>query len=531
MRLGPRTTNTLAKKKYLIVYFLIIITSTQPTIILIWFFWQFFPTLNLVFYILFPFIFFSGLLLLLFSSIIVAKIFLFITNIFHKPKEGVFKRNRYDKDYCYWSLRAVIKKWPIWLARQLYLPIFEILIFKIFGVKTSFSNSLYEGWVDCEFVKFGKNVKIGQGSFIASNIIIKDKLIVKKVCIRDNVIIGAHAIVLPGTIIESNTILDALSMTKINQILETNTIYRGTPAKKIEDDDQILNKQELENVIFYDNQIINYNKENLKKRVKELSVPFHFYISAGWIIIGFSFILPGFIFFFYLFGFLVPKFLSISFSFKFLFNFQTILIILFIPLIFISLYLLHLFFVALFTKWFYKLVKNRGPKQGIFDRKLDEGSMVLDYYHFGSFLFKYPIFIFIRSPFPWFLNWELKFIGANKIGKGTTIEDTFIHSHIDLGENCYIGTYAHITNHLVDGVYGEENLTFYGAKIGNDCIFNLFTGGLPGLEMGNNSTILPLGATIKYDKLGDNNIYGQFPIKKLSSEEIKDISGEEYNDE
>lgn len=473
--------------------------------------------------------FLLGILLLILSSIIVAKIFLIFINLLHKPKEGVFFRSKDDKDYCYWSLRAVVKKWPVWLARQLSLPILETLVFKFLGVKTSFSNSLYEGWIDCEFVEFGKNVKIGQGSLIASNIIIQDKLIVKKINIKDNVIIGAHAVVLPGTVIESNTILDVISMTNINQHLESNSIYRGSPAKKVEDTELIIDRAQLEEAIFKENISEKYNEVNLKTNVKELSVPFHFYIISGWIIIGGSFILPGFLFFLFIFGLLVPNLLSVTFSIKLLLNLKIIMIILLIPLILIGLYLLHLFFVALFTRWFYKLASERGPTQGVFDRKLDESSKVLDYYHFRSFLFKYPIFAFIRSPFPWLLNWELKFIGSNKIGKGTVFEDTFIHSHINFGKNCYIGTYAHITNHIVDGVYGEENLTFYGAEIGDNCIFSLSSGALPGLEMEDNSTVLPLCATIKYDKLGKNEIYGRFPAKKLKPDEINEFTDGEYN--
>lgn len=531
MRIGPRTTNTLAKKRYLILYFILITLSAQPPILWIWFFWHFFPSLNLTFYILFPFVFFLGILLLIISSIVIAKIFLIFINIFHKPKEGVFLRHKNDKDFCYWSLRSVIKKWPIWLARQLSLPFLEILVFKILGVKTSFSNSLYEGWIDCEFVEFGKNVKIGQGSLITSNIIIKDKLIIKKVTIQDNVIIGAHAVVLPGTKIDADTILDAISMTNINQHLEGNSIYHGSPAKKIKNPFKIIDKNTLEEAIFKENNIEKYDPEDLKVEGKELSVPFHFYIIAGWIIIGCSFIMPGFLFFLFTFGILIPDLFSITISLGIILNLKTIMIMLLTPFILAGLYLLHLFFVALFTRWFYKLADKRGPAQGVFDRKLSKNSKVLDYYHFRSFLLKYPVFAFVRSPFPWLVNWELKFIGSNKIGKGTVFEDTFFHSHNNFGDNCYIGTYAHITNHLVDGVYGEENLTFFGVQIGNNCIFSSSSGALPGTEMGDNSTILPMSATIKYDKLGESGIYAHFPAKKLSKEEIKEITGGEYIEE
>lgn len=497
----------------------------------LWYFWQFFTILDLVFYIIFPFAFFLGIIILIISSTILAKIFLVFINILHKPRQGIFLRNKSDKDYCYWSLRAVIKKWPTWLARQLSLPVLEILVLKILGVKTSFSNSLENGWVDCEFIEFGKNIRIGQGSFIISNLIIKDKLILKKVKIEDNVIIGAHSLVLPGTLIESNTILDAISMTTINQRLEGNSTYRGNPARKVEGTEFIKNQDQLKKSIFEKKDLEKYDEENLKMHTKELSVPFHFYLISGWIIIGCSFILPGFLFFLYLFGFLEPSLFSLTLSLELVLELRIIITLILTPIILVLLYLLHLFFVALFTKWFYGIADKRGPNQGVFDRNLDEYSKVLDYYHFRSFLFKYPIYAFIRSPFPWLLNWELRFLGSNKVGKKTVLEDTFYHSHINFGKECYIGTFAHISNHLVDGVYGEENLSFFGVDIGNNCVFSLSNGAMPGLEMEDNSTILPMSATIKYDKLGMNEIYGKFPSRKLNKEEILKITGGEYNGE
>jgi len=510
---------------------LIIVLSAQPPLLWLWYFWQFFPTLDLIFYLLFPFVFFLGIIFLILSAAIIAKVFLIFINLLHKPKEGIFLRNKSDKDYCYWSLRAVVRKWPTWLSRQLSLPILEVLVLKILGLRTSFSNSLYEGWIDCEFIEFGKNVKVGQGSFVISNIIIKDKLIIKKISIEDNVIIGSHAIVLPGTVIESNTILDAISMTTINQRLESNSTYHGSPAKKMENIELINNNDQLEEIIFEKERIEGYDIENLKAYTKELSVPFHFYLITGWIIVGFSFVLPGFLFFFFVFGYLVPNLLSITFSLRLLLDPIIITFLLLTPLIFICLYLLHLFFVALFTRWFHQMADKRGPAQGVFDRNLDETSKALDYYHFRSFLFKYPIFAFIRSPFPWLINWELRFLGSNKVGKGTVFEDTFFHSHINFGKNCYIGTFSHISNHLVDGVYGEENLTFFGAELGNNCVFSLSNGAMPGLKMEDNSTVLPMCATIKYDKLGNNNIYGRFPARKLKQDEVNKFTGGIYNGE
>lgn len=480
---------------------------------------------------LFPFAFFISVIILILSSIITAKIFLIVVNLFHKPREGVFARSKHDKDYRYWSLRSVIKKWPAWLARQLNIPVFELLLLKILGIRTSKSNALSEGWVDCEFIELGKNVRLGQGSLIMSNILIKGKLIIKKVVIKDNVVIGAHSVISPGTIIESNTVVDAITLTKVNQHLDGNSVYSGNPAKKILINSPISDIPKLKNTIFEQKLEEKVDSESLKTEVAELSVPFHVYIISGWTIIGFSYIIPAFFFLLYTYHFLVPLILETPFSLSLLLDPHTWMILLITPVIYCGIYLFHLFFVALFTRWFYHYADNHGPAQGVFDRNLDEHFKALDYYHWRSFLLKYPVFAFIRSPFPWLITWELRFIGSNEIGKGTVLEECYIHSHLDWGKSCYVGTFAHISNHLVDGVYGEENLTFYGAKVGDGTIFNSLIGGLPGLNVGDDATFMPLASSIKYDKMGDGGVYAGFPVRKLNKEQLKDFTGGFIKDE
>jgi acetyltransferase-like isoleucine patch superfamily enzyme len=462
-------------------------------------------------------------MLLIISSVIVARIFLSVVNIIHKPKEGIFERQNTDKDYCYWSLRAVIRKWPLWLTRQLNLPLLENFAIKVLGNKTFNSSCVNGGWIDCEFIEFGKNVKIGQGSVVMSNILIKDKLIIKKVVLSDNVIIGAHSVVSPGTVIEKNAHLSALSRTRLNQNLYNNLIYRGRPAKQIYQNEFHLHKIKLEKAIFQDKREITDESQLLHMETKEMTVPFHVYISSGLLIVGGSFIIPALLFFIFLYKILIPKLFLTPFFFWRLSDWNVMLLLLITPLILISIYLLHLFFVALFTSGFYRFADYRGPAQGIFDRNLNEHWKALDYYHWRSFLLKYPIFIFLRSPFPWLLNWELRFIGSNRVGKGTIFEECFIHSHLNFGRNCYMGTFAHISNHMVDGVYGSENLTFYGAKIGDNCIFNALMGGMPGLEVGNNATFLPMATSIKYDKIEGDGIYSGFPVVKVKNDKIENL--------
>jgi carbonic anhydrase/acetyltransferase-like protein (isoleucine patch superfamily) len=91
---------------------------------------------------------------------------------------------------------------------------------------------LFEGWVDCEFVNFGKNVVVGQGSIVQSAVIIGNLIIIRKTIIDDDVRIGAHAVVMPGTHIGKRAVLAANSVTTVGQNLEDEWIYLGVPAKK-----------------------------------------------------------------------------------------------------------------------------------------------------------------------------------------------------------------------------------------------------------------------------------------------------------
>ena len=231
---GPFNSLVLVKKKYLITYLFLIWISIISCVFEFWFYWQIFWDYErpIFFFIYLPFLCFLMYLTAVFTSLLFAKVLLVIVNSIHKPREGIFLRDPSDKDYRYWSLRNVIKRWPFWLSHRFPFPFLDNICFKTFGVKTKFSNSLFEGWIDTEFVEFGKNVAVGQASIIQSALIIGNLLIIRKTIIDDNVRIGAHCIIMPGTHIGKNCILNTWSATMVGQELEEGWIYIGGPAQK-----------------------------------------------------------------------------------------------------------------------------------------------------------------------------------------------------------------------------------------------------------------------------------------------------------
>lgn len=258
--------------------------SMIPILLEFWFYWQFLwdPIRPIHFYIFLPLLCFLMYITAVFTSLIFAKILLVFVNAFHKPKEGVFLRDPSDKDYRYWTLRNIIKRWPVWLAHKFPFPFLDNLCFKMFGVKTKFSNSLFEGWVDCEFIEFGRNVVVGQGSIVQSAVIVGNLLIIRKTIIGDNVRIGAHAIVMPGTHIGKNSVLAANSVTIVGQELEDGWIYVGVPAKQfkknrffedgledvlghVEDVDELREKYETLYIKRYDQNLSHKERKEIKK--------------------------------------------------------------------------------------------------------------------------------------------------------------------------------------------------------------------------------------------------------------------------
>lgn len=288
MRVGPFTPTVLAKKWYLIFYFLLIWASIIPLLLELWIYWQLLwsDTRPVHFYTYLPLLGFLMYVTIVFAAIFFAKILLIIVNAIHKPREGVFLRIPADKDFCYWSLRNTIKRWPVWLAHRFPFPgILDNICFKAFGMKTKISNSLFEGWVDTEMIDFGKNVVVGQGAIIQSACIVGNLLIIRKTVIEDGVRIGSHSIVMPGTKIGYNCILAANSVTTVGQVLEKEWIYVGIPAKKfkrnyffedgledklgqVEDVEALREKYEEIYVKRYD-ELTHKEKKELKKEKKE----------------------------------------------------------------------------------------------------------------------------------------------------------------------------------------------------------------------------------------------------------------------
>ena len=223
------------RNRFLVLYIIIIILSFTPCVILEYYYvFYLWVELNQywIFFLLLPFNVVVSIYLLQISATIIAVLLIKVINLIHTPKEGTFHRSFKDKDYVYWNIRNLIKKWPLYITASNPFPwLKNRFTLRFFGVRIGKHCICDNSWISSEFISIGKNVILGMNSTLISFGIEQDYFIIKKITIEDNVLLGAKCVILPGTIIKHNCKLEAHSYTDYNAVLKENSLYSGHPAK------------------------------------------------------------------------------------------------------------------------------------------------------------------------------------------------------------------------------------------------------------------------------------------------------------
>jgi len=137
------------------------------------------------------------------------------------------------------------------LSYALYFPTYKVIDFlnispikvlflKMIGCKIG-KNVVLAGdeWIFDPYVtEIGDNTTIGGRSIITGHIG-EGHLIIKKIIIGKNVLVGGECFIMPGVIIEDNVIVGAKSLVLKDQVLEKGKFYAGVPAKEIKTANQV----------------------------------------------------------------------------------------------------------------------------------------------------------------------------------------------------------------------------------------------------------------------------------------------------
>ncbi|MHA1341728.1 MAG: DapH/DapD/GlmU-related protein [Promethearchaeota archaeon] len=245
------------RNKHMIPYILHIWFSLIPIVIGEVYYFKLFKLINpWIPGLLLPLNFIIAYYILILIALFIMKIRLFFLNLRHKPREGIFKRDLKNKDYKFYCLRNFARLWPSYLIASTPFPLFRVYLYLHgFNIKVGKNSLNQDIWVSPEFVEIGNNVKIGFSSAILSSFIENDKLIIKRIIIKDNVKIGVKTTIFPGVIIGENSIIEAGSYILPLEEIPPNSVYSGEPADKI---------MEIDEIDFSKNKII-----HIAKKLKE----------------------------------------------------------------------------------------------------------------------------------------------------------------------------------------------------------------------------------------------------------------------
>jgi acetyltransferase-like isoleucine patch superfamily enzyme len=261
---------------------------------------------------------------------------------------------------------------------------------------------------------------------------------------------------------------------------------------------------------------------------EEINLQYHWYMPAFFAIYFLSLIVPAVILTVFIMYLYLPYFLWVNDAVLLFTSLETILVTFSFPFLLIICYLIHIFIVALVTRWFWSITEKKSPsKTGIIPRNIP--SRTLNYYHIRSFMIKYPKNAVNRGPFPWLINFLYNFVGTNKIGKGSTIEEQFgADKFVEIGKNCYIGVNSGFSSHAVEGIFG--NISYAKIKLGDNVTTAALNCLAPGVEIKDNAALFPIAGATKYSSLKGNAFYYGVPLRKIFKKKVSeylDISEEQ----
>ena len=169
------------------------------------------------------------------------------------------------------------------LVNKIYSKIYNIImqkpclrVLKKYGLRFGKNFSVQKGCIidnsHCYLISIGDNVTLAHNVHIlahdASTKMFLGKTKIGKVCIGNNVFVGADTVILPNVIIGNRVIIGANSV--VTKKLDGNGVYAGNPAKKIMDLDQYLQKYNNITTKTFDEKYRLANNPS-KKMIKEIN--------------------------------------------------------------------------------------------------------------------------------------------------------------------------------------------------------------------------------------------------------------------
>ena len=168
----------------------------------------------------------------LFTGLILLAIIHKTARILMKNEEGILT----GRDKLLWGVGMTAADTAYYFVNKMFInQMFPALFYKLFGAKIGKGAAIYTRIWDVELMEIGENTSIGTGCSIGAHAISQGELFRKRIVIGKNCTIGAGTIILPGVTIQDNVIVASNSVIPANRVLKPDSIYAGSPIKRIRD--------------------------------------------------------------------------------------------------------------------------------------------------------------------------------------------------------------------------------------------------------------------------------------------------------
>lgn len=185
---------------------------------------------------------FVNFLFFFFLQSIFSIILMRLIQLFYKTKPGIYTLKRYPKVYDVYMTYLFLYLFNLGFYWQTNFPgvVTRRPLYKILGCKQDKTSLLQFAKVyDPLFIEIGKSSLVGAETILTGHALTLIKgeatLLIGKIIIGDNSLIGAGCIIMPDVIIGENCVIRAGSYIPMNARIPSNEVWGGNPAIKIGD--------------------------------------------------------------------------------------------------------------------------------------------------------------------------------------------------------------------------------------------------------------------------------------------------------
>ncbi len=170
------------------------------------------------------------------ATVVEALLLLKLLRVFFPLREGIFTPDQHPREIYKWNLYGFLCLFHLnglFLARVLPSPL-QGVFYRLMGAKIGSGAIISGELTDPHLVEIGENTILGQGAQLSSHAIIRIgsgmALVIRKIRVDSNVIVGGRALIFPGARVGSGAMVNAMSLVGMGVEVGADEFWSGAPA-------------------------------------------------------------------------------------------------------------------------------------------------------------------------------------------------------------------------------------------------------------------------------------------------------------